>query len=136
MSTQLAAWGRLGSDPKAIDTKSGKPMTVASLAADVGDEQAPWWLDVVTFGKEAETLAKHAKGECISVAGRVQRRKWTDNAGAEREQLQVIADSLVSARTVRPGGGKGSGSQSQHQDQTQRAAELYGDAEPFNDDLP
>jgi single-strand DNA-binding protein len=122
MTTQLAAWGRLGGDPKAIDTKSGKPMTVANLAADVGDEE-PEWLGLVAFGNQAEALAKHGKGECISVAGRVQRRKWSDNAGAEHQQLQVVADSVISARTVRPGGGKGSGSD------TDKARQLYGQAD-------
>lgn len=125
MTTQLAAWGRLGSDPKAIDTKSGKPMTVATIAADVGDE-APEWFGLVAFGSQAEALAAHHKGETVSASGRVHRRKWTDNTGAEREQLQVIADSLISARSTRPAGGSGP-------TDTEAARRLYGrdDGAPY-----
>lgn len=105
---QIAAWGRLGQDPKAIDTSSGKPMTVASLAVDTssGDREDTLWLGIVAFSANADALAKHAKGDCVSVAGRLQRRVWTDRDGKERQDLQVVADTLISARTVRPGGGR------------------------------
>lgn len=103
---QAAIYGRLGGDPKSIETSSGKPMTVASVAVDVGErnveDPAPEWIGVVAFGRHAEALAKHAKGECVAVSGRVQRNRWTDRDGNERVQLQVIADTLISARTVRP----------------------------------
>jgi hypothetical protein len=39
-------------------------------------------------------------------AGRLELSKWTDANGTERESWNLTADSLVSARTVRPGGGK------------------------------
>lgn len=42
----------------------------------------------------------------MSASGRVQVRRWTDTDGTGREQLQVVADALVPARTVRPGGGR------------------------------
>jgi len=107
---QVAMYGRLGGDPRTIDTTSGKAMTVASMAVDIGERDTedpePEWLGVVAFGKHAETLAKHGKGECISVSGRVQRNRYRDRNGEERVQLQVIADAIVSARTARPGGGK------------------------------
>jgi len=107
---QAAIYGRLGGDPRTIDTSSGKAMTVASIAVEIAErgveQPEPEWIGLVAFGKHAETLAKHARGECVSVSGRVQRNRYTDRAGNERVQLQVVADSIVSARTVRPGGGK------------------------------
>ncbi len=111
MTAQAALYGRLGQDPRSIDTKSGKPMAVASVAVDVGDssddgDAAPEWFGVVAFGGLAERLLQHGKGECISVSGRLQRRTYQDRSGEQRSQLQVIADNLVSARTARPSGGK------------------------------
>lgn len=105
MTMQTAAYGRLGADAKPIQTKTGKPMTAATLAVDIGEEDAPLWLGVVAFGRQAELLARHKKGELLSVAGRIQRNRWTQN-GEEREQLQVVADSVIGSRTVRPGGRK------------------------------
>lgn len=137
MSAQIAAWGRLGKAPREIETKTGKPMTVADLAVDVGDEQAPEWFGVVAFGRQAEQLAQHKPGESVSVSGRLQRREWTGTDGEQRRQLQIVADGLVSSRSVRPGGGRKrqqqrAGGTTQAEDQAARA--LYG--EPFNDELP
>lgn len=115
---QAAAYGRLGGDARPIKTKAGTSMTVASIAVDVGEE-APLWLGVVAFGKQAELLARHKKGELVSVSGRMQRNRWTQN-GEEREQLQVVADSVIGSRTVRPGGRK-------RNDWTGVAAETFTD---------
>lgn len=102
-----SVYGRLGQDPRNIDTSSGKSMAVTSVAVDVqerGNENPdPEWLGLVAFGGQADKLLQHEKGECVAVSGRVQRNRWTDRDGNEREQLQVVVDSLVSARTVRPG---------------------------------
>lgn len=35
MSMQASAYGRLGGAPRAIETRSGKPMTVATLAVSI-----------------------------------------------------------------------------------------------------
>ena len=107
MSATLAAYGRLGNDPRAIETKSGKPMTVATLAVDVGEADAPpLWLGVVAFGRLADELLRHRKGDMLSASGRLQVRQYTGSDGAQREQWQVVADAMVSARTVRPGARK------------------------------
>lgn len=94
----------MGGDPKAVNTKTGTPMTVATLAVDAGEADAPpLWLGVVAFGKLADELLRHRKGDTLSASGRLQVRHWTDSDGTQREQWQVVADALVSARTVRPG---------------------------------
>jgi single-stranded DNA-binding protein len=132
MTAQIAAWGRLGSAPRPVQTSSGKAMTVGSLAVDVTDpregDAPPEWFGLVAFGGHADTLAKHAKGECVSVTGRLQRRTYDAGNGEKREQLQIIVESLVSARTVRPGGGgqkSGNASTSKHAaaDRAQRPLE-------------
>ncbi len=121
MTAQLAAWGRLGSDPRPVETKSGRPMTVGSLAVEVSDDGDPEWLGVVAFAETAETLARHTKGDCVSVSGRLQRRTYTTRNGEERQQLQVVADTLVSARSVSP-----AGKRQQEQPSLEQARQLYG----------
>lgn len=112
MSVQASAYGRLGGDPRQIPTKSGKDMAVANLAVDAGDEDGPpLWIGLVCFGRLAEQLLRHAKGEPLSASGRLQVRRWVDTDGTGREQLQLVADALVSARAVRPGGGRKGSSQ-------------------------
>ena len=109
----LAAYGRLVADPRAIETRSGKPMTAARLAANVecrdgagetGEETL--WLSVLAFGRVAEDLARHAKGDPVSVSGRVRLERYVAGDGDERETWQVLADAVVSSRSVRPTGGR------------------------------
>ena len=40
----------------------------------------------------------------VSVMGRAQLRRYQTQDGADREDLELVADSLVSARTSRPSG--------------------------------
>lgn len=108
MTAAISCYGRLGGDPRSIPTKTGNAMAVATLAVDIAEdaEGPPQWFGVVAFGQVAETLLRHAKGDLLSISGRLQRRTYTDRNGEEREQLQVIADTIISARSVRPGGGR------------------------------
>ena len=106
----LSAYGRLGREPKPITTKTGKAMTVASLAVTVPSREdgetvdATQWLSVTAFGRIADDLAQLGKGDMVSVMGRVQLRRYQSQDGAAREDLELVADSLVSARTSRPAG--------------------------------
>jgi len=123
---QAAIHGRLGKDAKAIPTKTGTPMAAASVAVDVStnDREATVWVRVTVFGRLAEQLQRHIKGETIAAAGRLELSKWTGEDGTEREQWNLIADSLLSARTVRPCGGKA------------KATRQPDPRAPFDDDLP
>lgn len=103
---QSAAYGRLGQEPKSITTQSGNAMAVCSMAVSIGDhDDAPLWVGIVCFGKVAEDLLRHQKGDMVSVSGRVQRSSWTSSSGEKKEQLQIVADSLLSSRSVRPNNG-------------------------------
>ena len=143
----LALHGRLGKDPGERTTSNGKVMATVSVAVDVGrgdaDEQPPLWVGVLAFGRVAESLLKHKQGDLVSLAGRLQMNRWKDQEGKDHEQLQVLADSLISARAVRPGGGRRSaaGGGNNHP----RGAEAYrtlspnhspGSGVPFDDDIP
>lgn len=108
MSAQIAAYGRLGADPVQRQSQSGKPWATASLAVQIGegDDAPPQWFQLVAFGRSAETLARHAKGDLVSVSGRLQLNRWQDRDGKDHERLQIVADAVLSARSVRPGGRK------------------------------
>lgn len=108
MSAQIAAYGRLGSDPVQRQSQSGNPWATSSLAVQIaeGDDAPPQWFQLVAFGRTAETLAKHAKGDLVSVSGRLQLNRWRDREGQDREGLQIVAETVLSARSVRPGGGR------------------------------
>jgi len=112
MTAMVAAYGRLARDPETRETRTGKPMCTATMAVDVtrqedgrGKDADPWWLRIDAFGRNAEILARHVKGEPLSVGGRLELSRYRGRDGADRESWQVVADSVVSSRAVRPKGG-------------------------------
>lgn len=105
---QASIYGRLGRDPEQRITANGNAMAFASMAVDVsqknGDRDSEW-IKVVAFGKQADELMRHQKGDLLAVMGPMSRDRWTGKDGQERATWSVIANALMSARTVRPGGG-------------------------------
>lgn len=129
---QASVYGRVGQDPRSIGTKTGNAMAVASLAVTIGEgENGTLWVGLVAFGKVADDLLRHQKGDLLSAAGRVQRNTWTDKEGKRRDDIQVVADSVISARTVRPSGGRKQDRQPQRGGPSAAAT-----AADLNDDLP
>ncbi|MDR3448716.1 MAG: single-stranded DNA-binding protein [Alphaproteobacteria bacterium] len=105
MTAHIAAYGRLGSDPVQRQSQAGNPWATASIAVPLGEgdgEALVQWFSVVAFGRIAETLGRHAKGDLVSVSGRLQLNRWQDRDGKDHERLQVIADAVLSAKTVHP----------------------------------
>ncbi|EGX23313.1 putative prophage single-stranded DNA binding protein [Escherichia coli] len=77
MTAQIAAYGRLVADPQLKTTSKGTQMAMASMAvplpcSQADDGTATMWLSVLAFGRQADALAKHRKGELVSVAGNMQ----------------------------------------------------------------
>lgn len=96
-------YGRLGKEPRPVETQTGKAMAVASLACDTSHAKNPdstTWVGLVAFGRNAELLLACDVGHTISATGRVQATRWT-HEGKTVEQLQVVVDSLHGPRTVR-----------------------------------
>ena len=108
----VSAYGRLTGDPREIKTRTGTPMTVVRLAVSLPcrengeDGEATAFFDLVAFGELAESLARHVKGDTVGAFGRIKINRFTNRDGEAREELSIMADGLVSARTVRPGGGR------------------------------
>ncbi|MCF6100353.1 single-stranded DNA-binding protein [Mesorhizobium muleiense] len=102
-----SVYGRIGQDPVQRTSAAGNTWATASIACDIASEGGPpLWLSIVAFGKIAELLLRHDKGDLLSISGKLQVNRWRDRDGNQREQLQIIADTVISARTVRPAGGR------------------------------
>ncbi len=113
MTAQIAAYGRLVADVQTKTTSNGNTMAFARLVVSLPCQkaengEAPFWLAVVAFGKQADALARHAKGDMVSVSGNMQITQWTTQEGRTATGYQVVADSVVSARTARPSSGPAS----------------------------
>ncbi|MGH8549771.1 MAG: single-stranded DNA-binding protein [Methylococcales bacterium] len=124
---QASIYGRIGTDPKPGMTKTGKSMCFSSVAVDVGKEPGEtMWISVLTFGKNSDSLQRHQKGDMLAIMGKLTRGKYTASDGTERESWTLLADSLHSCRTVRPGGGRRSNNRSEQSD----------DYSGFDDEIP
>ena len=141
MTAQISAYGRLVADPQTRTTANEKQMTMARLAVvlpchTAQNGEATYWLGVVAFGKQAELLAKHQKGDLISVAGSMQLNQWAGQDGVQKEQPQVIADSVISARTTQPAGKASQGKATQPAQSPAYRQEDNDQTPPFNDEAP
>lgn len=117
MTAHIAAHGRLVVDVQSKTISNGNTMAFTRLAValpcrDVEGSELTFWLAVTAFGKQADCLLNHQKGDLISVSGNMQASQWKGNNGVLQTGYQMVADSVISAKTVRPGGRKkGAGGQ-------------------------
>ena len=110
---QANIYGRLSRDPQERQTKSGKTMVMCDVAVDAtpanSDADETMWINLLAFGRQADVLLRHKKGDLLSFSGKLTQSKWrSDNSqGQERTNFSVLADSIISARSVRPSTGGG-----------------------------
>lgn len=93
--------GRLTRDPEMKYTPQGLPVTTMRLAVNriTKDEQGQYesdFFDVVAWRRSAEYASNYLrKGQLISVEGRLQSRRWVDQAtGQNRTAYEIVADNL------------------------------------------
>ncbi len=90
MSAVVTLRGCLGADPVTRQTNSGTNMVTASIAVNLpsrqGDETE--WCNLLAFGRVAETLAIHKKGDALVALGELQVNRYTTRDGEERRNLQ------------------------------------------------
>ena len=100
-SAQLV--GRIGKDLELRQTQSGKSVCSFSLA--VSDYKETTWIDIVAWGKTAETICQYMqKGSMIGIVGRIQTRKYTDKQGNNRTATEVVADRMHFVESKNSGG--------------------------------
>ncbi|EFS1346150.1 single-stranded DNA-binding protein [Salmonella enterica] len=97
MTAQIAVYGRLVADPQTKTTSKGTSMAMTRMAVSLPcnsaqDGQATLWLGVLAFGQQADALAKHQKGDLVSVSGTMQINQWTGQDGSTVSGYQVIGD--------------------------------------------
>lgn len=124
--------GRLGADPVARETKTGNTMATANLAVNAarhGEDEVTVWFSLAAFGKQSDELLRHGKGDILAAMGSLHRTRFTSRTGEARESWSLTVDAIVSARTVRPRGGRKSGAPPRRQHPS-------ADPRPFDDRLP
>lgn len=86
--------GNLGRDPELRYTQSGKAVANLSIATSErsGGQERTEWHRVVVWDKQAEACGRYlAKGRSVYVEGRLQTKEWTDQQGAKRQQVEIVA---------------------------------------------
>jgi single-strand DNA-binding protein len=91
--------GRLTRDPELRETKGDTKVAGMRLAIPprpkYGEQQAPVYVDVTSFGVLAQNCAEYlAKGRRIAVSGRLEYSEWTDRDGGKHSKHEVIADQV------------------------------------------
>ncbi|PHI29493.1 single-stranded DNA-binding protein [Budvicia aquatica] len=142
MTAQISAYGRLVAEVKTRISHNGTHMAMGRLAVSLPchsatDGQATFWLGVVGFGKLAEILASHEKGDLISVSGNMQVNQWTDKAGVAQTGYQVVADTVISAKAVSPKANNGAPQSSTPPNawDIYQQPENYDQTPPFDDNF-
>lgn len=95
--------GNLGRDPDLRNTQGGTAVANFSLAmnekwkdAAGKDMERVEWIDVVVWGKQAESCAKYlTKGRSVCVLGRLQTRSWDDDKGIKRWKTEIVASQVL-----------------------------------------
>ena len=95
--------GHLTRDPELRYTPNGAAVAQFSLGitrrwrdAAGALQESPCFVEVVTWGMQAETVAGHlTKGRGVFVEGRLQLDQWETAAGERRSRLKVVAQRVT-----------------------------------------
>jgi single-strand DNA-binding protein len=113
--------GNLTRDPELRSTGGGTPVCSLRIASNTrrknqttGDwEDKPNFFDVTVWGAQGENCARFlAKGRPVAIDGRLEWREWQDKEGNNRQNVEIVADSvqfLGSRDDAGTGGGGGNG---------------------------
>jgi single-strand DNA-binding protein len=94
--------GNLGNDPDTRYSPQGSAITNLSLATDESykDKQGQIvprteWHRVVLFNRLAEIAKEYLKkGSKVYIEGRLQTRKWQDQAGQDKYTTEIVASEM------------------------------------------
>ena len=93
--------GRLTRDEELKYTPGGMAIGTLSLAINRKVKKGQEWtdeanyFDVVIFGKQAESLQRFlTKGKQIGVSGFLKQERWTDQNGANRSRVTIVANDI------------------------------------------
>jgi single-strand DNA-binding protein len=95
--------GNLGRDPEMRYTPSGKPVTSFTMGvtytwhdAEGERREQTEWFNIIAWSGLAEVCNQFLrKGQKVYIEGRLQTRRWQDNAGVERSATEVVAREMI-----------------------------------------
>lgn len=142
--------GNLGQDPEVRYMPNGGAVANLTLATSESwrDKQTgetkekTEWHRVVLFGKLAEVAGEYLrKGSQIYIEGKLNTRKWTDQAGVEKytTEIHVNVGGTMQMLGGKQDGGQGNKPQQQgRQHQSQQSSPAPSNEPPmdFDDDIP
>ncbi|MCP2005276.1 UNVERIFIED_ORG: single-strand DNA-binding protein [Buttiauxella agrestis ATCC 33320] len=142
--------GNLGQDPEVRYLPNGGAVANITLATSESwrDKQTgetkekTEWHRVVLFGKLAEVAGEYLrKGSQIYIEGKLNTRKWTDQAGVEKytTEIHVNVGGTMQMLGGKQDGGQGNKPQQQgRQQQSQQSSPAPSNEPPmdFDDDIP
>ncbi len=116
MVNRVVLIGRLTRDPELRTTNTGKSVVSFSIAVqkrikpqNPNDPDADFFR-VKAWGQTAEFVSNYmSKGRLVAVDGRLETSKYTDNTGASREVVEVVADNVNGLDRPRDDAGGGEG---------------------------
>lgn len=84
--------GRLTRDPELREMPDGGAVCDIRLAVNDGKEdQAPLYVDVASFGKQATACAEYLrKGRQVAVSGKLIYREWESDDGSKHSKHSVL----------------------------------------------
>lgn len=114
MLNRIIIMGRLTRDPELKTTGSGVSVCTITLAVErdyaaQGAQREADFIDVVNWRQGAEFVSRYfRKGQLVAAEGRLQSRKWVDNAGNNRVSWEIQADRCYFAERAQSAAGAGS----------------------------
>jgi len=138
--------GNLGRDPEVRYMPNGNAVANITLATteswkdkQTGESQEKTeWHRVVLFRRLGEIAGEYLKkGSQVYIEGKLQTRKWQDNAGNDRYTTEIIANEMqmLGGRGGGGGGGGSAGFSSGDSSEARAPAVAEGPAD-FDDDIP
>ncbi|MHB1680687.1 MAG: single-stranded DNA-binding protein [bacterium] len=133
--------GNLGKDSELRYSQNGSPFLTFSLAVNKayknanGDKiEKTTWINVVLFGKTAESLHQYlTKGKQVYIEGELNIERYTDKDGAERYGTRVIGRNIQFIGGKKEGDAdlQEQGNNAESEQNVQADEELAGEDMPF-----
>jgi single-strand DNA-binding protein len=117
MVNKVILIGNLGADPELRYTPSGMAVATLRVATsrtwkdkDGQKQDETEWHRVIVWDKSAEFCGNYlSKGSKVYIEGRLQTRKWKDQAGVDRYTTEIVAATVQNLTPRASDGGAGGG---------------------------
>ena len=95
--------GNLTADPILKQLDDDRKVCQLRLAVNDQKDQPPMFIDIATFGAQADACAKYlTKGRAIAVTGRLVYREWDDNGTRRSRTTSSDASNSAASPTNSP----------------------------------